>query len=42
MIERALRDCHISVDPKRSAKQQALQAGSEASSLALGLNGVVR
>ena len=26
MIERALRDCHFSVDPKRSAKQQALQA----------------
>ena len=25
MIERALRDCHFSVDPKRSAKQQALQ-----------------
>ena len=37
MIERALRDCHFSVDPKRSAKQQALQAGSEASSLSLGL-----
>ena len=35
MIERALRDCHFSVDPKRSAKQQALQAGSEASSGAL-------
>ena len=29
MIERALRDCHFSVDPKRSAKQQALQAGSQ-------------
>ena len=26
MIERALKDCHFSVDPKRSAKQQALQA----------------
>ena len=24
MIERALKDCHFSVDPKRSAKQQAL------------------
>ena len=33
MIERALRDCHFSVDPKRSAKQQALQATSQASSL---------
>ena len=33
MIERALRDCHFSVDPKRSAKQQALQAGCQASSL---------
>jgi len=26
MIERALRDVHFSVDPKRGAKQQALQA----------------
>ena len=24
MVERALRDCHFSVDPKRGAKQQAL------------------
>ena len=38
MIERALRDCHFSVDPKRSAKQQALQAGSQASSLPLALH----
>jgi ribosome maturation protein SDO1 len=27
MIERALRDVHFSVDPKRSAKQQALHVG---------------
>ena len=33
MIERALRDCHFSVDPKRSAKQQALQARSPSSLL---------
>ena len=26
MVERALRDVHLSVDPKRGAKQQALQA----------------
>jgi hypothetical protein len=26
MVERALRDVHFSVDPKRGAKQQALQA----------------
>jgi ribosome maturation protein SDO1 len=25
MLERALKDIHISIDPKRSAKQQALE-----------------
>jgi ribosome maturation protein SDO1 len=26
VLERALRDCHLALDPKRSAKQQALDA----------------
>lgn len=37
MIERALKDCHFSVDPKRSAKQQALQASPRPLALALEL-----
>lgn len=27
MLERALRDAHFAVDPKRTAKQQALEVG---------------
>ncbi len=27
MLERALRDIHFNVDPKKSAKQQALEVG---------------
>jgi ribosome maturation protein SDO1 len=28
MLERALRDVHFNIDPKKSAKQQALEVGA--------------
>lgn len=39
MLERALRDAHFAVDPKRSAKQQALEVRRGATNCRLGALG---